>query len=123
MTDASNAGAPTPPAYNAPQYNAPVPAPAAQPGRTMGIVALILAFLAAPVGAILGVVALLQSKKAGQKNTMALVAIILGVVFTIIWIISMILIFTAGAAALNDLCAGLPAGEYPTTTGTTITCP
>ena len=51
------------------------PAPAAPaaapvvPGKTLGIVGLILAFVAALIGAILGFVAKAQSKPAGFKNT------------------------------------------------------
>lgn len=67
---------------------APVPAAAAPvvPGKTLGIVALILAIVAAPVGAILGFVAKAQSKAAGIKNTPATAAIIIGIILTILWI-------------------------------------
>ena len=39
------------------------PAPAAVPGKTLGIVALIVAFLAAPIGAILGFVGYRKIRK------------------------------------------------------------
>ena len=59
------------------QYAAPPPA---APGRTLGIVAFILSFFIALVGLILGIVALVQSRKAGQKNGFALAAIIISAV-------------------------------------------
>src|SRR5690606_18808063 len=81
------------------------PAPAAQPGKTLGIVALVLAFVAAPIGVILGIVALVHSKKAGQKNGLALAAIIVGAVVTVIWIIVVTLSIIAAAAALGGAAA------------------
>lgn len=65
------------------------PAPAAAPvvpGKTLGIVALVLAIVAAPVGAILGFVAKAQSKPAGYKNTPATAAIIVGIILTLLWL-------------------------------------
>ena len=68
----------------------PAPAPAAAapavPGKTLGIVALILAFVAPLIGAILGFVARAQSKAAGVKNTPATVAIVLGIIFTLVYV-------------------------------------
>jgi hypothetical protein len=101
------------------------PAPAAPaaapvvPGKTLGIVALILAFLAPLIGAILGFVAKAQSKPAGYKNTPATVAIVLGLIFTVLYIVLLIVlpIVTLGAA-----CAGLEPGVYDTGNGTTLTC-
>ncbi|WP_413355318.1 DUF4190 domain-containing protein [Microbacterium sp. 1P06AB] len=85
---------PAPPAYEAPAYgNAPQyaggPTPGAKPGRTMGIVALILAIIPFTqlIGLILGIVALVQSRKAGVKNGLALAAIIVSVVLMIVGII------------------------------------
>lgn len=101
------------------------PAPAAPaaapvvPGKTLGIVALILAFLAPLIGAILGFVAKAQSKPAGYKNTPATVAIVLGLIFTVLYIVLIIVIpiLTLGAA-----CSGLEPGVYDTGNGTTLTC-
>lgn len=88
-----------PPAYGsapppAPQYSsAPPPAPqyasapASQPGRTLGIVAFILSFFVQLVALILGIVALVQSRKAGQKNGWALAAIIISAVLMILGVI------------------------------------
>lgn len=80
MTDAP------PPSYQS------APAPAVNPGQTLGIVALILAFFFQLLGLILGIVALNQSKKVGMKNGLAVAAIwisvilmVLGLIITIAW--------------------------------------
>ena len=95
-------------------------APAAVPGKTLGIVALILAFISSPIGFILGLVARSQSKKAGVSNTPATVAIVLGLIGTII-IAIIIAVSIAGAAALLSQCADLGPGVHENG-GVTITC-
>lgn len=69
-----------PPAYGAPA-NAPVP------GKTMGIVAFILSFFVQLIALILGIVALVQSKKAGHKNGWAVAAIIISSVLMVLGVI------------------------------------
>jgi len=106
------------------QYAAPPPA---TPGRTLGIVALILSFFMSLVGLILGIIALVQSRKAGQKNGFALAAIIVGAVLTVVGIIVTIAILSAlGAAAAEyaRLCAEYGSGTH-TISGVDVTlvCP
>lgn len=118
--------APQPPQqpYNsAPAYNGGS-APAGDPtvGKTLGIVGLVLAFVAAPIGLILSIVALSQSKKAGVKNTPAKVGLILSIVFIVLGIIIGILIGVATAAAFTEVCAELGSGVH-TSGATTVTCP
>ena len=80
---------------------APVPAAApAVPGKTLGIVALIVSFFFSVVGLILGIVASNQSKAAGVPNTPAKVAIILGIVFTVLYILIWVV---AGGAIIASL--------------------
>lgn len=57
------------------------------PGKTLGIVGLVLAFVFSLVGLILSAIALSQSKQAGYKNTPAKVGLILGIIFTAISVI------------------------------------
>jgi len=64
--------------YGAPQYGGP---PAQDPGRTMGIVGLILAIFCSLVGLIVSIIAFNKSKAAGFKNNIALAGIIVGAVF------------------------------------------
>lgn len=62
-------------------------APAPIPGKTLGIVALIVVFFFSLVGLILGLVAQSQSKSAGIANTPAKVAVILGIIFLALQIV------------------------------------
>lgn len=105
-----------PPAAPATAY----PAPAAVPGKTLGIVALILAFFFQLVALILGIVALSQSRKVGAKNTPAVVAIVLSIIFGLIWIAA-VGTAIAGATALLQQCAELGEGIHEVS-GVTYTC-
>ncbi len=73
--------------------------PADFPGRTLGVVGLVLAFLVPLVGAIVSAVALSQSKKAGYPNTLARVGVIVGAVLTVLGLIISIISIIASAAA------------------------
>ena len=117
---------PPPPA--APAY-ASTPAAPVNPGKTMGIIALVLSILPFQlIGIILGFVALSQSKKAGQKNGFALAAIIIGFVFMLI---GLLLLFAGGAflaflgplfGGLAQVCNELGSGVWEID-GVTYTCP
>lgn len=107
-----------PPAYGAPA-NAPVP------GRTLGIVALVLSFFIQLVALILGIVALVQSRKAGASNGPAIAAIIISSILIVIGIILLVMFFTFGAALFGGLaaaCAELGPGTHTLEGGGTITC-
>ena len=91
------------PAYSAPAYNA---APAynggttngSVPGKTLGIVAFIVSFFFGLLGLILGIVALVQSKKAGRGNGFAIAAIIIGAISVVV---GLIVIFAVIVPSLN----------------------
>ncbi|KQZ82253.1 hypothetical protein ASD56_15395 [Microbacterium sp. Root166] len=120
------AAPPAAPSYAAAPSAGPVQPGAEDPGKTLGIIALVAVFFISILGLILGYVARGQSKKAGFKNTPAKVAIILGWIFLALTIIAIILavVFAAMAAgALADLCAGMDPGVYTTDTGLEVTCP
>jgi hypothetical protein len=131
MTDSSGTPyTPPPPAYP----TAPPPAAGAAggssqpgapvPGKTLGIVALILAFFVQLVGLILGIIALVQSRKAGAKNTPALWAIIISIVLGIIGIIIAVVVIGGLIAAGTDLynqCLEMGGGTQ-TIDGVAITC-
>lgn len=56
--------------------------------NVMSIVAFVFAFVFSPVGIILGIIALVQIRRTGQRgHGLALAAVILGVVFLLIGII------------------------------------
>jgi hypothetical protein len=65
------------------------------PGKTLGIVGLVVAIFFNVIGLIISAIAFNQSKKAGYKNTPALVGIIIGIVLTVLGIIIGIASFSA----------------------------
>src|SRR5215207_1936244 len=82
-----------PPPASQPTYSSAPPAPygapanAAVPGKTLGIVAFILSFFVQLIALILGIVALVQSRRAGYKNGWAVAAIIISIVLMLLGII------------------------------------
>ena len=126
MTDVNGVPAYQPEPTGTPAGAPYAPAPIAEnPGKTMGIVALILAIFLNIVGAIVGIVALNKSKKAGFKNGPALAAIIVGFVLFVLTIIIIVVSVMAGVAAYQqivDACGGL-GGQQVVISGTTVTCP
>ncbi len=106
-----------PPAY-------PMP-PAEDPGKTLGIVALVLAFFVQLLGLILGIVALNQSKKAGYSNGPAKAAIILSIVFMVLGLIilGIVLAFVLpNVAVLAEICNQTGPGRWMLEDGTIVTC-
>lgn len=105
---------------------APAPAAAASvaagdyPGKTLGIVGLILSFLAAIVGLIVSAIALSKSKKAGFKNTPAVVGLVIGILGSLVWIVIWGVVI-AGAIAAASYCAEAGPGVW-TDGGVTYTC-
>ncbi|MBD5786576.1 DUF4190 domain-containing protein [Cellulosimicrobium terreum] len=113
-----------PQAPQAPQYGSTpgYSAPQQDPGRTMGIVGLVLSFLGclSIVGLILSIVAFNKSKKAGYKNGIALAGIIVGSVVLVISIIVAIFL-GIGASQLVEKCNELGPGTH-FEDGVTYTC-
>jgi hypothetical protein len=103
--------APAPEPTPQPAYQPSAAAPATYPGKTLGIVGLIVSFFFAIVGLILSAVALSQSKKAGYKNTPAKVGLILGIVFSVLWIIFWIFWGAIFIAVLQN-CPEVSPGVY-----------
>jgi len=103
------------PTYGATQQGYPAAPPSAYgspatgtvPGKTLGIVAFVLSFFTGLIALILGIVALVQSKKAGHSNGWALAAIIIsaiGLIIGIIFFFALILPSLSAAAT----CASDP---------------
>ncbi|MGX5695802.1 DUF4190 domain-containing protein [Agromyces soli] len=85
--------------------NAPAPqtpAPADYPGKTLGIVGLVLAIILPVVGLIISIVANSQSKKAGYKNGLAKAGIIVGAILTALGVIFWIIWAVALGAAISS---------------------
>ena len=116
---------------------APVPAPAPTPGarvapppgvdypgKTLGIVGLVLVFLTVVVGLILSIIANSQSKAAGYTNTPAKIGIILGIIFLVLGLIGLIIgiiVSVSIGASLLEACQGLGEGVHEVD-GVTYTC-
>ncbi|HEY5821375.1 MAG TPA: hypothetical protein VIT20_05340 [Propionibacteriaceae bacterium] len=89
------------------EYQATPPvAPADYPGKTLGIVGLVLAIVAPLIGLIISIVAKKQSREAGFENQLAKIGVIVGAILTVLGIIGGILYFVAFAAMMNS-------GNYP----------
>lgn len=95
-------------------------APAVDPGRTLGVVGLVLAFLANVVGLVVSVVAFRRSKRAGFRNGLALAGIVVGGLSTA----AMIIAIAVGGVALGGVakkCQELGPGTH-VVNGVTYTC-
>jgi hypothetical protein len=92
------------------------------PGKTLGIVAFVVSFFLSLVGLVLGIVALVQSRKAGVKNGWAVAAIIVGAVLLVLSIILTIVIVSIVVGGLAAACAELGPGVWDLESGGTITC-
>jgi len=92
------------------------------PGRTLGIVAFVLSFFVQLVALVLGIVALVQSRKAGVKNGWALAAIIISAVLMVVAIIVTIIIVSVVLGGLAAACSELGPGVWTLDNGGTITC-
>lgn len=94
---------------------------AVNPGHGLGIASLVLSLVGVGlVGLILGIVGLNKSKKAGQKNGLAIAGIIIGAINLVV--VTLIIIFTTlGAIALVSKCNELGSGTH-IQNGVTYTC-
>jgi hypothetical protein len=103
----SPAAAPPPPPYAHPGYGPPPgyglpygpPAPYPRPTNTLAILALVMAFVFAPAGVVLGVVARRQIRRTGEDGEgLALAGIIVGAVFCALVVLLIVLWFVAVAS-------------------------
>ncbi|WP_269939712.1 DUF4190 domain-containing protein [Arthrobacter sp. HY1533] len=101
------------------QQPSPYGAPPVDPGKTLSIVAIILPFVGfGLVGLILGIVAMNKSKAAGFKNTLALVAVIIGalsVIGAIIGAIVLIVFLNSASEGIDTISQIIQACQTPGT--------
>lgn len=75
-------------------------APAEDPGKTLGIVGLVLAFVAPLIGLIVSIIARSQSKAAGFENKLAkwgiIVSIVLMVLAIAVYVIAVVVAMSQG---------------------------
>jgi hypothetical protein len=82
-------------------YQATTPSPTADdfPGKTLGLVGLILAIVAPIVGVIVSAIALSQSKKVGFENKLAKIGLIVGIVLTVLIVVLYVVVFASALSA------------------------
>ncbi|MCQ9164715.1 MULTISPECIES: DUF4190 domain-containing protein [unclassified Arthrobacter] len=89
---------PAPPSYAQGPYGPPME----DPGKTLGIVGLVLCFVVSLAGLIVSIIAKRKSAAAGFTNTPANVGVILGWIFTIIGFVVMVFYIIAVVLLLNN---------------------
>ncbi|QHC65662.1 hypothetical protein Q0F99_11490 [Rathayibacter oskolensis] len=94
------------------------------PGRTLGIIAVVVAVFFNVIGLILGIVALVQSRRAGYRNGPAVAAIIVGAIFTVAAIIATIAIVTVAgfSAEAYQACQAVDFSGTVTVGGREVAC-
>ncbi|WP_165069991.1 hypothetical protein [Marisediminicola senii] len=97
--------------------------PGEDPGKTLGIVGLVLAFVFNIAGLIVSIIANKKSKDAGYKNGFAKAGIIISIISIVLGIAAAGFFIYAATQVGADPCLGYPAGEYVTEEGDPITCP
>lgn len=92
-------GQPTKGSYAQPAYGAPVE----DPGKTLGIIGLVLCFVFSLAGLIISIIAKKKSEAAGfTDNTPAKVGVILGWIFTILGVIGAVIYVILIIAIINS---------------------
>lgn len=75
---------PAPPAGGAQPAGGDQPsASGTDPGKTLGIIGLVMAFIFPLIGVVLSGLAMSKSKKAGHKNTIAVIGLVLNIIFLV----------------------------------------
>jgi hypothetical protein len=86
----------------APQAPAGYSAPMEDPGKTLGIVGFVLAFLVSVAGIVVSAIARKKSKEAGFDNQLAKWGLILSIVFTSLWTLYWVVIIIIAIAAASS---------------------
>lgn len=98
------------------------PMAAVNPGHGLGIASLIVSLVGAGlIGLILGIIGLNKSKKAGQKNGLAIAGIIIGAI-NIVVVTIIVIVAASAAVTLVQKCNELGGGTH-VENGVTYTCP
>lgn len=98
--------------------NVPSEPTAEDPGRTIGIIGLVLAILIPLIGLVVSIVARSKSKKAGHKNGLALAGIFVSLALIVVTIVGTAF-FVFGA---TNFCKENGTGTHTTEDGVIITC-
>jgi small-conductance mechanosensitive channel len=79
---------------------ASTPVAAEDPGRTLGIIGLILSIVASVAGLIVSVIARNRSRAAGFDNTIAKAGIIVGIITTVLVVVYFVVVLAVFGSAL-----------------------
>ena len=94
-----------PPGYPPPGYGYPPPGFYRPPTNTMAILALVFAFVFAPVGVGLGIAARRQIRQTGEEGDgLALAGIIVGGIFTALFVLMIVFWIIAFASITSSFC-------------------
>lgn len=74
-------------------------APVEDPGKTLGIVGLVLAFVAPLIGLIISIIARNQSKNAGFENKLAKYGIIASIIIMVLIVVIYVIVIIAALAS------------------------
>ena len=92
-----------PPAYGQPGYPPYPPIGYPRPTNTLAILALVFAFVAAPAGLIMGIIARRQIQRTGEEGAgLALAGIIVGGIFTALFVLLIVFYVIVFAALAHN---------------------
>lgn len=94
----------------------------ARPGKTLGIVGLILAILLPIIGLVLSIVAVVQSRKAGASNIPGVIGIIIGALGTIGYIILIVSLVSLAGVGMDAAQQCLNGAYSVTIAGQEVLC-
>lgn len=94
--------------------------PERDPGKTLGLVGLIVALIAGVVGIVLGVLSYRKSRAADFGGGLGMAAIIVGAITTVL--LGTQLFLLANGMGIGGACDGRKPGVYELENGTVISC-
>ncbi|MFK4788421.1 hypothetical protein [Microbacterium sp. ZW T5_56] len=91
-------------------------------GTILGIIALVLSVVIAPVGLVMGIVGTVISRRRGARNVPAVLAIVIGAIVTLLWIALILFLVFVVAIPLLSACAEYGPGVHTLDNGSTLSC-
>lgn len=90
------------------------------PGKVLGIVAIVSSLALGLIGITLGIIAYKKSRAGGFPGTTGMVGIIVGVITTVLLVLQLVLLSTSNG--IGGACDGRKSGVYTLDNGTRISC-
>lgn len=91
------------------------------PGKTLGIVGLVLAFIVSLAGIVVSAIALRESRAAGYKNPIAEAGLIVSVILTVLGVVGAIISIVV-TVALWQSCGYMGNGVHMMQNGASLDC-